>query len=58
MGRIREKSLANEKPDIQININNNNLTGPLITKREIEKAIKISKTNKATGPNEGGLKNY
>lgn len=43
MGRIREKSLANERPDIQININNNNLTGP--TKREIEKAIKISKTN-------------
>jgi len=32
---------ANERLDRQIEINNNNLTGPLITKGEIEKAIKI-----------------
>ena len=42
---------SDDRPNVDI-YKNDNLTGPPIMKEEIEKAIRNSKTNKATGPDE------
>ncbi|XP_011174808.3 craniofacial development protein 2 [Solenopsis invicta] len=43
---------TDERPDRQIEANNDNLTGPPIIMEEVKKAINTAKTNKATGPDE------
>ncbi|XP_030747721.1 craniofacial development protein 2-like [Sitophilus oryzae] len=46
-----EKLFSDNRPDNELTVENN-LTGPSITKEEIEKAIQLAKTNKAAGPDE------